>query len=57
KESDSITFIANLTGKKLSFKTNLTGNYTDVLTKTPLALQNSKALTFEPWEFHFLVKK
>jgi len=41
----------------LSFKTNLTGNYTDVLTKTPLALQNSKALTFEPWEFHFLVKK
>jgi glycosidase len=57
KEGDTITFIANLTGKKLNFKTNLTGNYTDVLTKTPLELQNNKALIFEPWEFHFLVKK
>lgn len=57
KEGDSIMFIANLSAKKSSFKTNLSGDYTDALTNSTLTFQKDKMLNFEPWEFHFLVKK
>lgn len=56
KEGDSIIFIANLSAKKLNFKTNLSGDYVDALTKTTLTFQKDKTLNFEPWEFHFLTK-
>lgn len=56
KDGDSIIFIANLSAKKMNFKTNLLGNYDDALTKVTLTLQKDKTLNFEPWEFHFLVK-
>lgn len=56
KDGDSIIFIANLSAKKLSFKTNLSGDYFDALSQESAILQNVKSLDFEPWEFHFLVK-
>jgi len=57
KNDDSIIFIANLTDKKQSFKLNLSGNFEEVLNQKNIVLKKDEAVDYNPWEFHFLVKK
>jgi 1,4-alpha-glucan branching enzyme len=57
KESDTVWFVANLSNKDQSFKTDLSGVFTDALSGGTLNLSKDKTLDFRPWEYHFLVKK
>jgi len=57
KKGDSIIFVTNLTDKKQSFKLNLSGNFEQVLNQKNVELKRDEAIDYNPWEYHFLVKK
>jgi len=57
KDDNSVIFIANLTNKKQSFKISLSGDFIDALNQNAIAVHKDEVVNYNPWEFHFLVKK
>jgi len=55
KEGKKLFYLANLSNKKVSFTTDLSGEFLDYLTQEKMVINKDEKLNFKPWEYKILV--
>jgi 1,4-alpha-glucan branching enzyme len=55
KEGKKLFYMANLSNKKVSFTTNLSGEFLDYISQRKIHLIKGQKLIFKPWEYKILV--
>jgi len=55
KEGDKITFIANLSKNKISFTSEIEGEFVDYLSNEKITFSKDNPQLFKPWEYKILI--
>ncbi|SDR67764.1 alpha-amylase family glycosyl hydrolase [Gramella sp. MAR_2010_147] len=57
KNGETLYYVANMTGKPLTFTTKVEGDFIDYMNDAEISISSEQEMNFEPWEYKILINK